>query len=393
MSTPATNTHRRRRTAPTRIGISWLVLAMLLSSALTAVGCALLLPDREPAILSDAGEVTSVGVSTQQYSASRQVSLTAVSSASQQVTTSATGTVTELLFSSGTLNSGTTVMRVNDSPVIALHTDVPLYRDLNIDDTGADVRSLNRELGRLGRYQGDLESDRYSWYTQVAVQRMFAEANMPGEYDGTTLPLSMLIWMPDQSDVIDDWQARRGGTVTAGMVLGTVPGRLLRFDLKDIAASDQDRSLTIAGVTATLPAGRTSIDDRSVLDQVQRTDQYREQTANSAATGLPSGNDGSDANASGHANVVSGNITASLSLERPITVLRVPAGAVFGIEGASGCISSGGATIPISIVGSELGVSLVSLADGAAEAENDKTNPAFPSTVDIGSSIIGKDCP
>lgn len=371
------NTQGHQRVA--RIGIAWLVLAIVVSVALTATACALLLPDREPAILSRPGEVTTVTVSTQQYSGSRQVSVTPVLSEAQQLTTTAVGTITEVMFTGGTLNSGTVIMRVDDNPVVALHTDVPLYRDLALDMTGADVQALNRELGRLGlfaQHGGDPESNRYTWATQMAVQSLMVGAGIGDGYDGATLALRNVVWLPDQSDTVSNWQPRRGRSLAPGAVIGTIAGTLTRLDVAGITASAQPRVLIVAGVTVTLPAEKTNIEDRKALDQVQASDQYRQQIG--SATGSAAASPDGSSSGSGIQ-----PLAATLSLDKPIEVLRVPAAAVFGLDGTTGCVASAGKSIPVSVVGSELGVSLVTLDGGASN---------FPSTVDIGSAIAGRQC-
>lgn len=54
---------------------------------------------------------------------------------------------------------------------------------------------------------------------------------------------------------------------------------------------------------------------------------------------------------------------AQLTLNQAIQTLRVPAGAVFGTDGASACIATGTTqspeTVPVRIITSELGASLV----------------------------------
>ena len=62
-------------------------------------------------------------------------------------------------------------------------------------------------------------------------------------------------------------------------------------------------------------------------------------------------------------------LDATLALSERMRVLRVPAGAVFGINGSTGCIvptsnNHGNTPVKVSIVGGELGVSLVQADSG-----------------------------
>lgn len=69
-------------------------------------------------------------------------------------------------------------------------------------------------------------------------------------------------------------------------------------------------------------------------------------------------------------------------------MLRVPAGAVFGINGSTGCImptsnNHGNTPVKVSIVGGELGVSLV---------QADSEDIASISNVEIGSGLNNLTC-
>ena len=79
---------------------------------------------------------------------------------------------------------------------------------------------------------------------------------------------------------------------------------------------------------------------------------------------------------------------ATLTLSKPLRALRVPAGAVFGISGSDGCIvpESGktkGKPMSVSIVGSELGVSLIT---------SDSADISAISTIRIGSGLDALRC-
>ncbi|WP_239457379.1 hypothetical protein [Bifidobacterium pullorum] len=119
--------------------MAWLLLAVLLTAALAVGACALLLPDRPPALLGQAAEVTSAPASVQEYSGQQQVTVVPSMSAKRDLVGNASGTVTAD-WSAGGLNSGKGAYRVNDRTVVALATASPLYRDLATNDTGEDVR-------------------------------------------------------------------------------------------------------------------------------------------------------------------------------------------------------------------------------------------------------------
>jgi hypothetical protein len=62
----------------------------------------------------------------------------------------------------------------------------------------------------------------------------------------------------------------------------------------------------------------------------------------------------------------------SVALASPVEVTVVPPSAVYGIVAGKGCVSSGGASVPVTIAGSQLGQTFVTF-------ETEK----YPTVVDI----------
>lgn len=124
--------------------------------------------------------------------------------------------------------------------------------------------------------------------------------------------------------------------------------------------------MTIFGITGTLPANTTEITDAGFLQQVEANDSYQSVDVESRKAGFD----------------------ATLALSERMRVLRVPAGAVFGINGSTGCIvpasnNHGSTPVKVSIVGGELGVSLV---------QADSEDIASISNVEIGSGLNNLTC-
>lgn len=337
---------------------AWVIMSIVVAAAITVGACAMFMPDRPPALLGASGEVTQAKVSTQQYNGAQTVTLIPDIANDRTILGNSTGTVTADYSGNG-LSSGHACMRVNDRAVIALNTALPLYRDLHVEDRGQDVRALNNELSRLG-YQSDADSDRYSWNTQQGWKRLMADNG--SDSDGTLL-LSDILWIPEQSVTVSNWQGTTGASVTQGSQIGDIPGALVKLNIKNTNPSDQDRVITVFGQSTTLPAGQTAIDNVDYLKQVSATEEYKTQTKDTLAAG----------------------ISGTLSLARSIEALRVPAGAVFGLNGSKGCImTTDGTKHAVTVVGSSLGVSLVQLNDGGSTASI--------TSVEIGSKIAGATC-
>ena len=98
------------------------------------------------------------------------------------------------------------------------------------------------------------------------------------------------------------------------------------------------------------------MDDAEFCAKVAATQEFQSLTSDMLATGLE----------------------ASVQLVNPVQALRVPASSVIGVNG-----SKGGRTIKVSIVGSELGASLV---------EPQGADAAAITSVEIGSGLTGESC-
>lgn len=146
-----------------RISVIWLLLAVVVAVSLTVGACALWLPDRAPALLGSAKEITSAPAGVQEYTGATQVTMIPTVSQTRELVGNASGTVTEDMSSQG-LTSGKTAMKVNGVSVVALVTATPMYRDLATGDKGDDVLALNNELARLG-LPASAKSTTYTWNT------------------------------------------------------------------------------------------------------------------------------------------------------------------------------------------------------------------------------------
>ncbi|KFI84993.1 hypothetical protein BREU_1878 [Bifidobacterium reuteri DSM 23975] len=319
-----------------RVSVTWLLLAVILTAAISVGACAFLRPDRHPAVLARAGEITSAPVAAQQYDAKRQITVVPTVSAPRKVLINTSGTVTAD-YSAGGLHSGAAALEVDGRPIVALATASPLYRDLAPGDVGEDVRALNAELTRLG-YNANPESDQYSSLTYWAVVALFG--NLAVRSDGA-LPLADVIWLPQDGATASSWQAATGAMVAAASPIAEIPGAITSLTVKNGTPNAADQTITVFGEQGVLKAGATVIDDPEFCARVtaSRDFQWAQQ--------------GGD---------LSQGVDATVALATPVDVLRVPAAAVFGVKGDRGCIASDGRTMPVTIIGADLGVSSYSWA-------------------------------
>ena len=314
----------------------------------------------------------------------KQISVIPTLSASRQVLVNTSGTVTADHSGEG-LVSGRAALAVDGRSIVALATATPLYRGLKSGDHGGDVRALNDELARLG-YGAPAGSDRYTWDTAVAVAAL---RRAVGAEEGVTLPIEDVIWLPQREAAVSDWNGVPGAMITAGTPIGRIPGALTAISLRDGAAENADRTITVFGQQGLLKAGATRIDDPEFCARVTASPEFRMFVQSSSSTQSVQGQSSGQSSVGSAGSVQQGaaqGVNATVALAQPVDVMRVPAAAVFGVDGGSGCIASGGRTIPVTVVGADLGVSLVRPADGSEPS-------AGPSTVQVGSAIRGLTCP
>lgn len=385
---------KKSRAGERRVPVVWVILAVVLAASLAVGACALWLPDRAPALLGAASEVTSAPVNVQQYDGVQQVTMLPTVAAKRDLTGNVSGIVTGDWSEKG-LASGKKAYKVNDRAVIALATSAPLYRDMKTGDTGDDVLALNNELARLG-YSAAAQSNTYTWATAQGVTKLLADnGNTSSSGD---LPIADVLWIPSASVQPVSWTATPGATVQAGTAVGQVPGALTKLTIMNGQASDQDRTISMFGQTGVIPAGQTAVTDAKFCNAVAATEDYRSFDEAALSAGL----------------------SATVSLKQPVRVLRVPAAAVFGVNGTQGCIAvpkntsasgasdasgvsnasgtsgTSGATgggadsaaanydvVKVTITGSELGASLV---------QTDGVDAATISNVAIGSAIANESC-
>lgn len=86
---------------------------------------------------------------------------------------------------------GQVLVAVSGRPLMVLQGAVPGYRDLKPNDTGADVRQLQRALRSLGHYRGGDKAGHFGTRTKAAVRRLYQAAGYnpadtagPSESDG-----------------------------------------------------------------------------------------------------------------------------------------------------------------------------------------------------------------
>lgn len=222
-----------------------------------------------------------VPASVQEYAGTQQVTVVPTISSDRDLFGNASGMVTADWSGNG-LTSGKGAYQVNDRTVVALNTATPLYRDLKTGDIGGDVLALNNELSLLG-YNSVPGSDTYWRATSDGWKQLMADN---GNTSDGSLSLADTLWIPEHEVAVAEWNATAGSMVTGGTAIGKIPGSLTKLTIKNGTASAQDRTLTIFGITGTLPANTTEITDAGFLQQVEANDSYQSVDVESKKSGI-----------------------------------------------------------------------------------------------------------
>ncbi|MFC4561072.1 peptidoglycan-binding protein [Nocardiopsis mangrovi] len=335
---------------------SW-TTALLAAAALLSAGAGagyLLRPAEVPSGLAASGGQATAPVTVEEFADERTVQVAFQVTPASTLEIGLSGRVTTTDCAAGAeLVSGEAVATIGATPLIALATEIPLYRDLEAGDRGGDVQSLQRELARLGYAVGD--DGVFGRPTAVAVRDLLESAGVR-DPEGE-IASDQILWLPSPTSVLDACEAPLGMTVGGGAPFGTVPGGLdrIRVDAMPSGAVAGDRTIDVFGIRGPM-SEEGEVTDRDFLDEVEDTAEFAEFMSAEEA------------------------VTAEISLAEPLRALKVPPGAVFGIDGDSACVESDGTAHPVRIVGSNLGATLVVL-DGPV-----------PADVSLGSAIRSDSC-
>lgn len=237
--------------------------------------------------------------------------------------------------------SGTALFAVDGVPVLALATSTPLWRDLRIGTSGADVVALQVELLRLGLMVE--VSGVFDRPTLAAVNGIGASI---GWSRVTTLAASSVMWLPAPSVMVDACLVVVGSRVQAGDEVArgasvVTTADLLSSGVPEALASARWR---FTSTEASVPL----VDGRVVVDDIAPEWLHRE------------------ADAQGRV-----QIDGFLVLEEPMQLWSVPPAAI-DVDPTSegqGCVAGAdGASYRVTVIDSELGRSLVRFEGGTPDS-------------------------
>lgn len=316
-----------KQISTTRVALGCLLL-IILSVSVTA----LLVRAPRPDSLEAPESATTFDTSEQEFTDERVVDLELELGTPLALVSQKAGTITSSQCRPGMdAVSGGSTIEVDGVTIVDLATSRPLWRDLAAGDSGNDVLALQEELVRLGHPTSP---------TGTVDDATQAVAAALGLTDGpAVVARERIVWLPAQSTPLDTCDLVTGQNVETGAVFATAPPPLKGLSLSTLpeGTTADDRILVVDHATFDLgPDAR--ITDPAALKTLGELPSVVAHRASDQTTLL----------------------TGVYRLADPRVVVAVPARAlVAAAPDQSACVSAGGTGVPVTVVGSELGRSLV----------------------------------
>ncbi|GAA4152088.1 peptidoglycan-binding domain-containing protein [Leifsonia shinshuensis] len=288
-----------------------------------------------PASLATAAAPVTVPLVPEQLADTRSVNLAVELGEPASLSAPLSGTVTGSACAPGSaLASGQRTFTIDQSPIVNLHTETPLWRDLSVGAKGADVEALQRELARLGHDVA--ETGRFDRRTWAAWDRLVEQAG--GETEYGTFALSQAMWLPAAEVTAAACPVQLGQVVERGTAVATLPSALLSGAVKSYPAGlvPGARKLVVDSTDVEIDRnGRLTVDGVAALSATDALARYAQSPDDEA-------------------------LQAELVLVAPVTVYPVPPSAVAMTGEKTGCLQpTSGAPVPVTVVSSKLGRSYV----------------------------------
>ncbi|GGM51103.1 peptidoglycan-binding domain-containing protein [Dactylosporangium sucinum] len=328
---------RRRRSID--VPPSWSAFVVLAVCLAAVVGAAVFVVVRQPDTpdsLTGGGARSEVLSTPTKVDDQRQVELVPEMRDGAAARVLRSGTLTSLDCKPGdTVRNGSFPVAVDGVRLLALSTDVPLWRDLDTGTTGADVTAVQQTLKSLGT--NVKVTGRFDEQTRRGLRTLYGKAGRT--WEGSTLRRDAVVWLPPNPAAVASCEAELGQQLSAGDPILKLRSTVLAFAFKavpkDLVAGP--RILAIGDVRVPI-IGYQPISGPREVAALGATEAFRAWLDAEGKIPLP----------------------ASLVLAEPILALPVPAAAVAVSATGAACLQrTQGGPLAITVVGSSMGRSLV----------------------------------
>lgn len=167
------------------------------------------------------------------------------------------GTITSWSVELGaSLESGETLLTLDDTPVVLMAASAPLHRDLGPGDTGPDVARLVQFLAQGG---ADVEGDTMTEEVVAAVE----EWNTAHGRQGQTFGVASVVWIPHEpATSLVERVVAVGAITTPGQTVARTPDVVERIDARPrTALAEGPLTLRAAGEEAALDREAWAVTD------------------------------------------------------------------------------------------------------------------------------------
>lgn len=331
-----------------------------------AVG-AVAFPVAAPTSIAGSTVALTEPVSTESMTDPISVNLTVTTTPATSITTSLGGTVTSSSCSVGAgIQSGTVIASINDQPLIALATSEPFWRDIAPGDSGPDVIRLENALRALGYSVSPT-----STFVPAGLRAVVALATKLGDQAAahwTAFPASQFVWIPAAQVQPTSCALQPGSLVTAGSTVATLPGRVETAGLESIPSTAVPGARVLKIGDLELPVS----DDGQIVGEANLTalagsSAYRDYVNSQASSQSGASGTTSSSSSGTSAGTTSGagnELSGTFQLAAPVRVIALSPAALYDQNGAGACVMSDHRAVPVTVVGSQLGQSLVTTAAG-----------------------------
>jgi hypothetical protein len=328
--------------APVRVRIALSAVAAVTAAAIGVTVGLLFAADDVPPSLRGPSAVETAPVTTRPFSDERSVQLDVRPGVESSLSSPRDGRVTRFHCSpDDPFVSGRSDLEVDGMPVVDLATRVPLWRDLHPGDRGADVVALQEELTRLG-YRVDADGV-VGARTLRAARDLLVHAT-GADADAGTIPADRFLWLPRARTTVTACLTSTGARVAADGSVASIGGALVSAAVGPLPpeAAPGERVVIVDEHRIAVDADG-AIRDPKALAVIAASSGYAEARRDSATA-----------------------MTADAELAKPLTAAAVPPSALYAVDGSTACVVADRTPRAVTIVGSELGASLVTFDAGAA---------------------------
>lgn len=287
-----------------------------------------------PDSLEGAHPLTAAPTSQRDFTDARTLTMTVKPGEATPVLSPRAGRITAVPIEAGSsLSSGQGSIGIDGVGLIALATEIPLWRPLDRDMRGPDVNALQKELSRLGYEVA--ETGVMDWSTR------FAAADLLGMDDGdggvpNTIPHDRFCWIPSATVAVETVNARVGQSADLTEPLFTLGAARARASVQvPDDALEGEREISLGELSIAVDASG-EVSDPEAITAILDSPQY--------AAAKETNKESEEA-----------ALQVEWRLRESTRVTVVPPGALFGLSGSVGCIAHEGAVIPVRVLGSQLG--------------------------------------